>query len=850
MKKSDLSALLFLLLSIPAFAQTQFLDNSFGDAGQRISTLPGSDIVQDLLVQPDGKILVAGTSYYSGKDRISLMRFHPDGTPDASFGLDGKTHTLLPDSLLGSLRTVALQSDGKIVVLGQNHSARYVLRYLPNGYPDDSGPFPIRFSTNVSLEAVAVDAQDRIILAGWESSGAPPWTQWSFVKRLNPDGTTDSTFAGDGSQKIVFSNTTYLSNVVLQPDGKIALAGRSTGLNINFVLARLHANGNPDNSFGTGGKVVLDIPLHQSASALALQPDGKFLVAGPEYSISPATIVRVNPDGSLDSTFASGGVLTLNNASRVLNLALAADGNFYLSCMVDQKPVILKFTAEGLPDSNFALAGILPASSENNLLAIQADQRLAVAGTLGGDFALARYLPDGAFDAGFNSGEPVAVNIGESGGSFLSIALQPDGKILAAGSDEDGYPIYGSLALARFDVKGSPDFGGHADGFFRRDGYVTGAVVLLQPDGKILAGGGALSSTTNILRFLPSGAPDSSFVYSGSWPVSALALQADAKILAGGAALYDCEGAPDTAYLARYLADGSLDAGFGTGGLVQWPTCCDLNVIALQADGKILAMHSDPCSELYRYLSDGTIDPSFENGFSWLSGSKVLALLPQPDGKILLALSDQNALVWIRLLENGDFDQDFGIESVLNNQDHATATVFLPDGKILVAGVRHGPDSADFFLARFLPNGKPDNTTGTSNYVVTDFNGGDDIPYALAVQPDGKVILAGSSDGKFALARYRADFTVEAKEVYGPRVLPLEIAPNPATDFLNLQLPKSATNTPAEVQVQVFDAQGRLVLSRALTPGQALHVHELPSGVYTLRVVAGKRAYAGRFVKE
>lgn len=186
--------------------------------------------------------------------------------------------------------------------------------------------------------------------------------------------------------------------------------------------------------------------------------------------------------------------------------------------------------------------------------------------------------------------------------------------------------------------------------------------------------------------------------------------------------------------------------------------------------------------------------------------------------------------------------------STLPGYDEVGGLVFQPDGKILVAGERNGPNGADFFLARFLPNGVLDYTAGLgSSYVVTDFNGGDDTPYAIALQPDGKVILAGTSDGNFALARYRADLTVEAKEAYGQSFYPLEIAPNPVADFLNIRL---AENTTVLADVQVFDSRGRLAIQRTLPAGQGLEVRGLAPGMYFVRVVAGERAYAGKFVKQ
>lgn len=859
MKKLDLSAFLFLFLSLRLFAQPQLLDNSFSADGRQTLTLPGYDQVGDVLVLPDGKILTAGASYHLGENRISLTRYHPDGTLDTSFGIAGKNHTLDPHDVRTGITEAGLQSDGKIVVLGGTCAYyQHLVRYLPNGYPDESNSFPVSLNPQMCYRSLAIDSNDKIVLAG-QSTGK------FLVFRFNQSGSKDLTFGTNSVVHVDFGNADASAwDVAMQPDGKIVAAGIALAGDKSFALARMHPDGSLDSSFGTAGKVLLDPPKSARSPVVALQPDGKILLAGsgtggpnPHFYL-----FRLNPDGTRDSTFSSDGEITITiflGAVQVNDMAVSPDGSIYVSYINKTGGhIVVRVLSDGTWDT-FAGSGFLDAATTDNLLAVQADQKIVVAGTAGGDFGLVRYLPDGTADPDFHNANHVITNIGESGGYFNALALQTDGKIIAVGRN-DNYEFDGGSILARLSADGGLDTSFNASGSLTSgNASEFGNAVALQPDGKIVVGTGYGDmygqGGGQLARFLPDGTPDSAFVSTSPY-VAALALQPDGKILTLG--VEHSDSGPEYSKLVRHLADGSYDAAFGNQGQITSTTCyCDK--LALQPDGKILvAGTGDPdfSALLLRRHPDGALDQSFgANGtLTWKFGIGATfprSLLLQPDGKILLGVeSDNPGYAVARFQENGEPDNSFGTGGTveLGFVSWASAMALLPDGKILLGGTDWSqPTSPDFFLGRLLPDGTPDSTAGINGFVITDFDNIDDEAYALAVQADGKILLAGTSGGRLALARYRADLSLESKEVNGPRFYPLKITPNPVTDFLNLQLPETAANAPAEVQV--FDAQGRLVLSRALTPGQALHVRSLPSGVYTLRVVAGERAYVGRFVK-
>jgi uncharacterized delta-60 repeat protein len=353
--------------------------------------------------------------------------------------------------------------------------------------------------------------------------------------------------------------------VLVQPvDGKVVVAGYSfNGSDNDFALVRYNTDGSLDTSFGTGGVVLTDFGSRDQAVALVLQPDGKFVAAG--FSGSDFALASYNPDGSLDTTFGSGGKVTTNLGSTI--------------------------------DQAWALV-------------LQADGKLVAAGTTGDgstdSFGLARYNANGTLDTSFGSGGIVTTRFGSSQQRATALVLQPDGKLVAAGGVNFGGGNF-DFALARYNPDGSLDatFGGTGKVMvdFGNSGDDGAQALALQPDGKILAAGtvnwtSAPSAQFGLIRLNPDGSLDGTFGsggkvltgVGGAAGFNSLLLQADGKIIAGGSRCLtriDCDFA-----LARYNSDGSLDATFGNGGIVitVWGGGEDYpNGLAMQSDGKIVA---------------------------------------------------------------------------------------------------------------------------------------------------------------------------------------------------------------------------------------------------------------------
>jgi uncharacterized delta-60 repeat protein len=285
-------------------------DPSFGESGSVTTTFPGYDFAGAVALQPDGRILVAG-----GADgNFALARYLPDGTLDDSFSGDGRVVT----DLGGGAGAVALQPDGKIVAAGTGSEGGFALvRLNADGSLDDSfsddGETLIGVGDGASGVAVAPGGD--IVVAGpdFDETIPAPGEQVA-VARLDPDGTPDPSFSGDGILVAQYARKGDLvSDVAVQPDGKIVIGG--TGVapvphsifgRIKFELIRLSPDGALDPAFSGG--VVRTLVGHDSyGRAFSLQPDGKIVMAG--ESDNAFALARYNGDGSLDDSFSEDGKL-------------------------------------------------------------------------------------------------------------------------------------------------------------------------------------------------------------------------------------------------------------------------------------------------------------------------------------------------------------------------------------------------------------------------------------------------------------------------------------------------------------------------------------------------------------
>jgi len=321
------------------------LDANFGSNGIVTTSFSqsGDDFVAASALQADGKIIVAGTTNNQGNYDFALARYKSNGTLDSSFGINGKLTTALgPDQDYAS--SVLLQSDGKIIVAGSTSrldsilcpgSPYYVpvsaiVRYNSNGSLDSSfgknGKIVLPLGKGYDhANSLAFQQDGKIVVAGTSYyscgcgyyGGAECYNSFLVLTRLNNNGSVDSTFGKNGkaTDSLLLTNP---SSVALQPDGKIVVTGR--GLQQGFIAERFNSNGKLDSSFANGGKVLTiigGIGMDDSwSNAITIQPDGKIVLAGGVYvngtSFSDFAIVRYSGNGSLDTTFNKNGIVVIH----------------------------------------------------------------------------------------------------------------------------------------------------------------------------------------------------------------------------------------------------------------------------------------------------------------------------------------------------------------------------------------------------------------------------------------------------------------------------------------------------------------------------------------------------------
>ena len=303
-----------LSLSIVCYGQAGSLNTQFNGAILAASFGPSHSIAEDIAVQPDGKIVVAGHTIVNGVSNMAIVRLNPSGTLDNSFGTGGKVVINIHPS--GSwLQAVALQNDGKIVVGGSCGNSSQVnfaiLRFLTNGNPDPgfgtNGVVTANVDTYSYLKDLLIQGDGKIIVAGEAADVA---SSDYAVARFLSNGSPDATFSG-GSVIINILGGDYVKTIKQLSGGKYIIGGSSS---FQFSMVKLNANGTLDENFGNSGKVttiVGGIPGNDNCLAIDLQADGKIIAVGEGSNagtLSDVAVLRYTINGQLDNSFANNGV--------------------------------------------------------------------------------------------------------------------------------------------------------------------------------------------------------------------------------------------------------------------------------------------------------------------------------------------------------------------------------------------------------------------------------------------------------------------------------------------------------------------------------------------------------------
>jgi len=456
--------------------------------------------VRSVAMQPDGKVLIGGFfSFVNGTTRGGIARLNADGGLDGSFN-PGAGAT-------GWVQAIALQSDGKVLI-GRNAvspgASTQLVRLNVDGSLDNT--FNTGPASRPSIFAIVVQPDGKVLAAG------PDYR----VARHNSDGSHDETFVPEGG--IGGEVVTH----AVQADGKVLIGGGFGEVDgeVREGIARLNPDGSLDSSFNPTGV--------QWAASIVLQPDGKALIGG-------NGIARLNANGTLDKTFDTNAA----GVGPVAGIALQPDGKV----LVRGDHYLARRHANGTLDSTFT-----PdlASSTFNSSTVQQDGKILIGGLVCRVVesngvselechGLVRLNPDGSLDSGFQH---------EPGADVRNIVLQPDGKAIITGyfGVVHGVPRPG---IARLNTNGSLDttFNPAAACCPPTPGIASAGVVLLQPDGRMLVAGsyrlgdGIISA--GLFRLNVDGSLDNSFdAHSGVYvDVRSMSLQPDGRLVLSGGSM-------------------------------------------------------------------------------------------------------------------------------------------------------------------------------------------------------------------------------------------------------------------------------------------------------------------------
>ncbi len=709
------------------------LDQTFGSLGVTYLSFGAyDDDSYAVAVQADGKIVVGGStrSTSSSPYDFAIARFTSQGILDGSFGTGGKVVTnIAPNASSGNdyLYSVAVQSDGRIVAAGTSYvGTNYDLafsRYLSDGSLDSSFGLggKATFAAGSWHDQVSkVDVQPDGMIVGVgsiELFGSGSSRDFAAV-RLLTNGSLDTSFGNLGISTIdvssgsSFGTYDHATSAVFQADGKLVIAGRAGSLSSgDFAAIRLATNGVLDTSFGTNGIRILSIGSGaDSANDIAIQADGTLLIVGQSRNSQgndDFAFVELNSSGSNVPTFGSSGIV-------LPNINLSTDISFGSIAQDDGKIVqvgssnsgtksdfaIARWTTSGTLDSSFGNGGVVttsfgPQPSEAKAVAIQADGKTVVVGygsnTNNYDFALARYNIDGTTDTNFNSIGRVVTPIGTGIDYAEAVLIQPDQKIVVAGSTSNGSNF--NFALVRYNSDGTLDetFGNLGLAIAELTPFNDKAYsVHLQPDGKLLVVGIANRGNNSvpnddfaIARFTATGALDSTFDGDGITYVDIGGLyDSFAGSVLDTAGRVVLIGTRQTASssdvaVARITPTGALDASFGVNGMVRttWGTNDRGSGIAIQSDGMIVATGVTANGiGIARYLTNGNLDSSFS-----FDGKQVyqLPVAPQSYTDNVLSLNDGNIAITGSTYD-GRYNRDFFVSKIVGTLPNS-APIARPD---------------------------------------------------------------------------------------------------------------------------------------------------------------------------
>ena len=331
------------------------LDNSFN--GGSVTTQVGDNAVfNDVIQQTDGKLVVAGTAELSTAQQYFVARYNTDGTLDTNFGYQGISTSVQGQSTTGT--AIAQQADGKLVLVGVSAASNFIPRFFTtrlngNGTIDTSfglnGVVHTQNGNSALATAVKIQPDGKILVSGTAQTS-------QMTVRYNSNGTLDITFGNSGVSTVVVGSTSANNTSAVQTDGKIIIGGFA---NNDFSLIRLNTNGTLDTTWGTAGRVLTPFPSTSEVHAAVIQSDGKVIAAG--YMDNQVALARYTTTGVLDTTFGATGLITnqFGSMSRALGAALQTDGKLVIAGSTPPNLFVARHSSTGVMDTSFGTVGVI-----------------------------------------------------------------------------------------------------------------------------------------------------------------------------------------------------------------------------------------------------------------------------------------------------------------------------------------------------------------------------------------------------------------------------------------------------------------------------------------------------------
>ena len=515
------------------------LDTTFDGDGKVATPIQSSARANDLTIDRSGRIVVAGEAFGT----FALARYDSSGALDPTFDGDG---TLLIGNA-SSFNSVAIDDFDRIVAAGYANGQNQdfaVARLNADGTLDSSFDGDGRVLTSIGSSAedaksIAIDSLGRIVAMGYFLDGGRNFA----AVRYNTDGSLDANFDGDGKRTLTLrASQDFATSMAIDSNGNVLVVGNAAS---DVALARYHADGSLDPTFGINGKVLTDFAFGGSARGLAIDGMGRFVVAGVANTGNTWDIwvARYNPNGSLDETFDGDGsrIFSLPSTNEdVGGVTVDSSGRIVLAGSSSTQILIIRCNPDGSLDSAFDGDGLAttsfgPGTAWAGSLIIDEMGRIVVSGSTGVGAGVVRFNADGSLDTTFDGDGRAAAGFGSGFENATGLAIDSLGRIVMVGfSDANGGQL--DFAIARFNPDGS------LDTTFDSDGRVLTPVgpgsdipgpVVIDSAGRIIVAGHVVNGTNRdiaLVRYLNNGSLDTSFDGDGKL-ITAMGLAED--IVAG-----------------------------------------------------------------------------------------------------------------------------------------------------------------------------------------------------------------------------------------------------------------------------------------------------------------------------